>query len=547
MKEVKKFGPNWGIYWAVLAVFVLIAGIAYCMAEISLKDLALFSILPAVVLGYLFFIQNRLEIRPDSIVQSFLLPLHSPKIIRIEQIEWVALGARSLRRHGAGMSCHYIAIIKLKNGEIVRISLAFLSRNREAKEYFRKLCGQMVKHDIKQSNVCDLRGFNRLAIDATVGLTDLVEAMHHNIARIPGIVRTPVKGRTTGITGLVYRSIRTVTGLVGGGVDAVLAQLLPMLGEGRPLPEREAVLAALNGVLGDYLAASDNPLAIFMRLRREGRPLELATQAMSEAISPLSGKLVMLVHGLCMSDLQWNWQGHDHGAAIARDLGYTPVYLHYNSGLHISTNGRAFADLIEVLLKLWPLPVKELVIIAHSMGGLVSRSACHYGAIAGHNWLRQLRKLVFLGTPHHGAPLERGGNWVDIILEATSYTAPFARIGKIRSAGITDLRYGNLIDDHWQGRDRFEHSADIRIPVPLPDDVLCYTIAATTGKKEGDLSDRLLGDGLVQMSSALGRHEEPSLTLSFPEDRQWVGYGMNHMELLSHPEVYEQIKRWLAN
>lgn len=545
MKETKNFGPNWGIYWAVLTAFVLIAGIAHGMAGISLKDLVLFSILPAIVLGYLFFIQNRLEIRPDCIVQSFLLPLRSPKIIRIEQIEWVALEARSMQRHSAGIFCRYIATIKLKNGEVVKISLALLSRNREAKEYFRKLCGQMVEPDIKRLKLRDLHGFNRLAIDATVGLTDLVEALHQNIARIPGIVCPPVQRRTT-MTGLVYRSIRTITGLVGGGIDAVLAQLSPMLGEGRPSPEREAVLAALNGVLGDYMAATDNPLTISMRLRREGRPLELTTQAITEAISELSGKVVVMVHGLCMSDLQWNWQGHDHGAALARDLGYTPVYLHYNSGLHISTNGRAFADLIEVLLKIWPLPVKELVMIGHSMGGLVSRSACHYGEIAGHHWPRKLRKLVFLGTPHHGAPLERGGNWVDIILGSTPYTSPIARIGKIRSAGITDLRYGNLIDEHWQGRDRFEHSADIRSPVPLPDDVLCCTIAATTGKKVGDLRDRLLGDGLVQMSSALGRHKESSLTLSFPEERQWVGYGMNHMDLLSHPKVYEQVTRWLT-
>jgi len=546
MKEVKNFEPNWGIYWAVLTAFVIISGIAYGLAEISIKELALFSILPGIVLGYLFFIQNRLEISSDGIVQSFLLPFHPPKIIKIEQIEWVAIETRGILRHSAGQDFHYIAIIKLKNNEVVKISLALLSPNREAKEYFRKLCGQMMEYDIKRSKLRDLHGFSRLAIEATVGLTDLVEAMHQNIARVPGISGPPKQQRTTGVTGLVYRSIRTITGLVGGGIDAGLAQLSPLLGESRPSAEREAILAALNGVLGDYMAATHNPLTISMRLRREGRPLELTTQAMTKEISELSGKVIVMVHGLCMSDLQWNWDGHDHGAALARELGYTTIYLHYNSGLHISTNGGAFADLIEVLLKIWPLPVKELVIIGHSMGGLVSRSACHYGEIAGHGWLRKLRKLVFLGTPHHGAPLERGGNWVDIILGKTPYTEPFARIGKIRSAGITDLRYGNIIDEHWQGRDRFEHSTDIRSPVPLPKDVLCFAIAATTGKKVDDLRDRFLGDGLVQMDSALGRHEKSSLTLSFPLERQWVGYGMNHMELLSHPEVYLQIRRWLA-
>ena len=117
-----------------------------------------------------------------------------------------------------------------------------------------------------------------------------------------------------------------------------------------------------------------------------------------------------------MNDLQWKRKGHDHGAALARDLAYTPVYLHYNSGLHISTNGRAFAELLEALVRLWPVPLTELVLIGHSMGGLVARSACHYGALARHEWLRRLDKLVFLGTPHHGAPLERGGNWVDMLL-----------------------------------------------------------------------------------------------------------------------------------
>jgi len=110
-----------------------------------------------------------------------------------------------------------------------------------------------------------------------------------------------------------------------------------------------------------------------------------------------------------LNDRHWHRDGHDHGAALARDLGYTPLYLHYNTGLHISTNGRAFADLLQMLVAEWPAPLEELVIIGHSMGGLVSRSACYYGAFNGHDWLRHLRKLIFLGTPHHGTPMERTG------------------------------------------------------------------------------------------------------------------------------------------
>jgi hypothetical protein len=307
------------------------------------------------------------------------------------------------------------------------------------------------------------------------------------------------------------------------------------------------VLAALNGVLGDYLVASDNPLAIPMSLRREGRPLVLEEQALAAAIPQAGGKLAVLAHGLCLNDLHWNREGHDHGAVLARDLGHTPLYLHYNTGLHTSINGRALADLIETLLGQWPYRVEELSIIAHSMGGLIARSACHYGALAGHAWPRRLRRIAFLGTPHHGAPLERGGNWVDLILDATPYAAPFARLGKIRSAGITDLRYGNVLDEHWKGRDRFARTGDIRRNVPLPKGVQCFAIAATTGKKPGDLRDRLLGDGLVPVASALGRHDESHRSLSFPKSRQWIGYGMSHLDLLGRSEVSDQLVRWFGS
>jgi PGAP1-like protein len=179
------------------------------------------------------------------------------------------------------------------------------------------------------------------------------------------------------------------------------------------------------------------------------------------------------------------------------------------------------------------------------MGGLVARSACHYGALARHEWLRHVHKLVFVGTPHHGAPLERGGNWVDMLLTTSAYSAPLARLGKIRSAGITDLRFGNLVDEDWNERDRFEPGGDLRVAVPLPGGVACYAIAATIGKT-GDLSDRLIGDGIVPLASALGRHANPRLALTFDESRQWVAYGTNHLDLLSRPEVYAQIARWLA-
>ncbi len=201
--------------------------------------------------------------------------------------------------------------------------------------------------------------------------------------------------------------------------------------------------------------------------------------------------------------------------------------------------------MLEALVREWPEPVDSLAIIGHSMGGLVARSACHYGAAAGHPWIAKLDALFFLGTPHHGAPLERAGNLVDLVLSASPYAAPFARLGRIRSAGITDLRHGALLDEDWAGRDRFARRPAPVHGLPLPAGVRCYALAATRGKHAGSSGDRLAGDGLVPLASALGRHRSKGRDLGIPESRQWVGASMNHLDLLSSPEAGEQIRRWL--
>ena len=399
-----------------------------------------------------------------------------------------------------------------------------------------------------RNHVSDLRGVSRLVVDATAGLTGLVEALHTNIVRVPAKLGGPlVEGAVNGIVRLVYASIRSVTLAAGSAIDIVLGQLAPLLGHMDSSPRREAVAAALNGVLGDHLAATGNPLAIGMHLRRDGKPVEPTREGLVRAIPRPSAKVVVLVHGLCRNDLQWTRQQHDHGAGLARDLGYTPVYLHYNTGLHISTNGRALTEVLEALVAGWPVPLEELAIVAHSMGGLVSRSAHHYGTVGGHVWPSHLRKLVFLGTPHHGTPLERGGHRMHLLFERTPYTAPFARLGRIRSAGITDLRHGSLLDEDWEGRDRFAHGQDARRPVPLPEGVKCFAIAARRRTAAGDLGDRLLGDGLVPLASALGRHDDARFALDFPEPHQWVAHGTGHFDLLNRREVYDRIRVWLAD
>ena len=393
----------------------------------------------------------------------------------------------------------------------------------------------------------DLRAYSRLATEATIAVTDLLEHMHHNISRLPGVFGEATDEPARGITGLVYRSIRGVTRTVGHGVDSILSVVAP-----QSLPEdvstqREVLVAVLNGVVGDYLLATGNPLQIRMQFRREGKALELTPAALAGSIPGVSGKIVVLAHGLCMSDLQWQRRGHNHGEALADEAGFTPVYLHYNSGLHISTNGHEFSEKLEQLIQAWPVPVEQLVIIGYSMGGLLARSACEDARRTGKSWIHHLRDLVFIGTPHDGSPLERTGNRLDTILGASPYTVALSRLGKVRSAGITDLRHANLDDADWHDHDRFNSRRVRREAVPLPEGVRCYAIAGSVARRPNSLSERLAGDGLVPLFSALGSHRSPRRNLGLPESRRWIVYKTNHLDLLASADAYARISAWLSS
>ncbi|MEM1043486.1 MAG: alpha/beta hydrolase [Bacteroidota bacterium] len=391
----------------------------------------------------------------------------------------------------------------------------------------------------------DLYGVARLGTDAVAGVTDLVEAVHATVASPVG---RPL--RTRGIAGAVYRAIRTVTAWVRRGLDGTWA-----LGDARreraappaDSPTREALIAALNGVLGDALAAQDHPLATPTHVRYHGRPLALDASSLAAAVSDPRETVLVRVHGICMHDGQWVESGAPD--ALAAGLGATPVALRYNSGRHISENGRDLAGALDALVRAWPRPVSRLVVVGHSMGGLVARSAFHYGAEAGHGWPAAGAALVTLGSPHHGAPLERAGSVVDALLDATRWTAPFARIGRVRSAGVTDLRFGNVLDEDWAGHER-PPRGDARHPLPLPAGVTCYLVAAVIAEdSEGRLrrgAGHWVGDGLVPVASALGRHPDPDRRLAVPPGRTWTAVGMDHFDLIRRPEVTAKLLEWLA-
>ena len=385
----------------------------------------------------------------------------------------------------------------------------------------------------------DLRGLARLLVQGVTATTDLAEGVHAGILGLPGLAL----GRdgataTRGIPRIAYQGVRMAANLVGSVVDGVLATLAPRLPISAASARREALVAALNGVMGDHLAASGNPLALQARLRIDGHALPLDGAPWPSIVMPASPRVLLQIHGLCMNHLQWRHQGHDHGEALAAAHGYRPVHLHYNSGQSIAANGLALTALLEQLLETWPMPVERIAILGHSMGGLVARSAIASASRQQHAWVERLDRIVFLGTPHHGAPLERAGHALQTALGLTPWTAPFVRLGQLRSAGIQDLRHGRIDDAAVSGK---------REPVRLPAHVRAHAVAASTqaiaGKRD---HHRARGDGLVPVRSALGLHRDPRLGIGIPASRQLVVGRTGHLGLLGSQAVSERLLDWLA-
>lgn len=391
-------------------------------------------------------------------------------------------------------------------------------------------------------------GLGRLTADAIAGISGIAEGLHQQINHVPVLHHLQRHLPFQGLTTFIYQQIRFWSQTTGETfdkytLDAQLRRIESTLASTKEdANKREHRRAILNGIIGDYLYRSKSALAIPMQFKQQGQPLSLAAAA--KQINKTQGQVIILIHGLCMYDSQWTGKcGHNHGTALAKATSAVQIDLHYNSGLPISQNGEALSTQLSALAAQCKSNL-SITILAHSMGGLVTRSACYYAKQANAPWLHTLNKVFFLGTPHHGALLERGGNIIDTALDINRYSAPFSQLGKLRSQGITDLRFGNVIEADWQDRDRFEWTKDLRKPAPLPAHADCYAIAAVQSAKAKAIGEHIIGDGLVTLNSALGRHTNPELTLNFPEKHTTIRYNMGHNALLHAQCVYKQIEAW---
>lgn len=393
-----------------------------------------------------------------------------------------------------------------------------------------------------------LQGSTRLVFESVSAITSTVERMHETIARrpMPWAEQPAEMTQAHGvIASSVYRAIRGVNAAVGHVVDHSLAVLPTRIGEGAEAAAETHMKAALNGAIGDHLEATDNPLAISMALRTSQGPLTLTAELDAELAAAASPHVVLLIHGLGLSELNWfRREGQSIGDQLQEAFGWTPLYLRYNTGRHISSNGRHLAMLLDELCQAWPVPIESLTLIGHSMGGLVIRSAGWYAQASRRSWLHALRNVVCLGTPHHGSMVAKAGHMLDSTLRRVPYVEPFA-IGERLSAGIRDLRHGDLLDEDWQTQSPEFLPRDRRRPVPLLSGVDYYFIAASIGQRPADALGFALGDLLVRLDSASGAHADGMRHLDVHPENCRVIHEKHHFDLLCDERVARQIIDWL--
>jgi pimeloyl-ACP methyl ester carboxylesterase len=386
----------------------------------------------------------------------------------------------------------------------------------------------------------------------------------------PGVtardVHAAVAGRIFGLLGPLGAPVRVVHDGISrasyAGISAALRA--PVAAAGRMLSDSShetsraladstagaLALGALNGVAGDRIARNHPDLALELSVRRRGRVVQLSRQGLEEAFVDATPRLAVFVHGLCGTEDTWRigTRGRNgspsYGARLRDDLGFTPIFVRYNTGLHVSDNGRALAKALERIAENWPVEVEEIALIGHSMGGLVARSACHYGGQEEHVWAERVRHVFCLGTPHLGAPLERAANVADWALSRLPESRPFAELFlSRRSAGIKDMRFGNCVEEDWCDCDPDEFLRDRCHEIPFLPCATYYFLGATLSRRPDGIGG-LVGDLLVQYPSASGNGKRRRIPFELDHGRH-IGRA-NHMSLLNHADVYAQIRDWIG-
>lgn len=328
------------------------------------------------------------------------------------------------------------------------------------------------------------------------------------------------------VTATVYAGISGA--LRGAGRAFEAADRRGLGGRTEATPAGRFLIATVNGLIGDKLVEEGSDAAITMAIRVEGADVAPDEESLAAAFPAATGDLVVFMHGLMEHDQHWFRRRDElpsYGEMLAASGSWTPVYLRVNTGLPLKENGVALASLLDRVVAAWPVPVRRIAFVGHSMGGLVVRSACAVATGAEHPWTDLVTNVVMLGAPHLGAPLERTVALGSKLLGSLPESAPFGRILEYRSVGILDLRRGLAADVQNLPHARY------------------HLVSATLGPTPWHPLSLALGDLLVRYPSAMGRGRHGEM---FPGADTFHLPNADHFDLLNHPEIHARLQGWLA-
>ncbi len=305
--------------------------------------------------------------------------------------------------------------------------------------------------------------------------------------------------------------------------------------------------SALNGVMGDKLEDRKSKRAIQPNFRVKNKDVSAEDLKIEESLQKSDGKVILFIHGLMADEVLWEEPTRGkkgYGPRLAEEKNYCVLYVRYNTGRHISENGRSISRLINTLASTYPNVIKSITIIAHSMGGLVIRSSCHYAGIEGHTWTKKIDRIFLIGVPNDGAFLEKLGHLTTSILRNiwNFQTKLIAKIADERSNGIKDLRWGFLVDEDWQNPNANDLVGVKRTEIPPLEGVKYFIIVGTLMENENNVISQYFGDGLVGKKSATG---ESSSILNSQEEaflEYRVFPKINHISILTDDTIYEFIR-----
>lgn len=308
------------------------------------------------------------------------------------------------------------------------------------------------------------------------------------------------------------------------------------------------LLAILNGLMGDEFEANNDPLAIKMSFRDNNQEVAIEELSSLYDFSENGGEINILIHGLMGDEYMWKKEKpsakNKLGDWLKNNVGANVLYLRYNTGLHISENGRELSNLLEELIELYGTEIKQINFIGHSMGGLLIRSAGYYADIQRQGWIRKLKAVFLIGVPNDGSYLAQIAFFVHHVFRKIdiSHDDYIARLMDVRSNGIKDLSFAYLIDEDWldeNAEDMDKHPATKIMPVPHAQ---YFLIGGVLGKKN-KLINSYFGDGLVKSKSALTEqlHNKKNLNI-----KSVIFEKENHMSLLESKDVAKYVLSELA-